>query len=482
MLELGNKYKFNLIAFLFCLFALIILFYQSEGVEGGLDSWQHFLKSKYAIKYPDLFLDQWNKPVFTAATFIVCQAGIDALVVFNIFCLVFAGLLLSISIQKLGFKNSWVIIPFMVFTPILFVNSISGNTEALNIFMIALFVFLWINGNLKWAVTLAGFLPFVRTEGFVICGAILLLILYEKQYRIIPFLIVGSVAMNILGFIITGHVFWIITENPYWKHEMNGTFDPGSGSFSHFFELARPMFGLPLLILLAVASVFTIKNLISRTQVLPIFLFSFAGLLLYFMAHVVIYYYGILGSHGLTRPMAVLAPFIALLCFYGLDAIIKSFSHQIRIAIVSTVALIVIYVAYRETGYPKPYKLNSIAIPFDKTQINFEKAGNWLIENNLIDRCIIQQSPYFNARFGKDPFDVNESYWIWSIDQENDWSKPGSIVIWDGFSAKREGNMKLDWLLNNSEFRKLHFIEGFERPAEDPGMYDVYIFEKITKP
>jgi len=444
-----------------------------------MDSWMHFLNSKYAFKHPELFLDQWNKPVFTVITAPICQLGIEALELFNILCVALAALLVSLALRHAGYRNSWLLIPFMIFTPVALLNTISGLTEPLAILMVSAFIYLWTISKRIAAVILAGFLPFIRTEGFVIGGAIVFLILSSRDYKLLLWLFVGSVMMNFLGFIITGHPFWIITDNPYVNHELNGSFDPGSGSLLHFFHQARTMFGLPLLILGILSTLLPIWLRYKQIPIPQLLSFALLGFWLYFWAHTLIYFFGILGSHGLTRPMALLSPFLGLMSFFVFDYFTTSLGHQFRIAIAAFLAAWVILTAYFETNFPMPYGIHSTAIPFDASQENFIKAGNWLKEQNLLNRRVVHQSPFFNVHFNKDPYDMKDGYWIWSIDKKADWTNDGTIVIWDGFSAKREGGMPLEWLKNNPAYKQLHFIDGPNTIADDPDRFDVYIFEKV---
>jgi hypothetical protein len=458
---------------------MLMIFFQSNGLEGGMDSWMHFLNSKYAFKHPELFLDQWNKPVFTVITAPICQLGIQALEIFNIVCVALAGLLLSLTLRHLNYRNSWAVIPFLVFTPISFLNTVSGLTEPLAILMVALFVYLWFISKRIAATILAGFLPFIRTEGFVIGGAVLFLILHSKDFKLILWLFVGSIMMNFLGFIITGHPFWIITDNPYINHEVNGSFDPGSGSLFHFFHHARTMFGLPLLILAILSTLLPFWLKYKKHLIPSILSFALLGFWLYFWAHSLIYYFGILGSHGLTRPMALLAPFLALMAFVTFDYILSNAGHRIRIVSSALLVIWVTITAYFENNFPMPYGIRSVAIQQDRSQENFIKAGIWLQKNNLISRRIVHQSPFFNVYINKDPYDLNDGYWIWSIDKNADWTKDGTIIVWDGYSAKREGGMPLEWLQYNPAYKLLHVIDGEKSVADDPDRFDIYIFEKV---
>lgn len=476
----SNSLKFSFLAFFVSLSLLLILFYQSDGLEGGMDSWMHFLNSKYAFKHPELFLDQWNKPVFTLITAPVCQLGIHALEIFNILCVAMAGLLLSLALRHAGFRNSWLLIPLLVFTPVCFLNTISGLTEPLAILMVAMFIYLWVISKRIAAVILAGFLPFIRTEGFVIAGAIVYLIVLSKDYKLFLWLFVGSIMMNFLGFIITGHPFWIITDNPYVNHELNGSFDPGSGSLDHFFVHSRKMFGLPLLILGILSTLLPVWLKLKKQSVHYLLTFSLIGFWMYFWAHTLIYYFGILGSHGLTRPMALLAPFLAVMTFLAFDFLFVKYGHLTRLIASGILAILVGVTAYFENYFPMPYGIKSTAIPADYTQKNFVQAGLWLEKNGLLSRRIVHQSPFFNVKFNKDPYDLNDGYWIWSIDKNADWSTPGTIVVWDGFSAKREGGMPLEWLKSNPSYRLLHFIDGHLVDTTEPEKFDVWIFEKTN--
>ena len=472
------------LAFIAVFTLLFFVFLQSQGVEGGLDSWNHFLISKCAFLHPDLLLDQWNKPVFTFITVLICQLGFDALIIFNIFCVAISGLLLSLALKSKGYKNTWILSPLTAFTPILLQNTISGLTEPLNVFFLSMVFYFWCKDQLKYAVIMASFLPFVRTEGFVICGAVFLLLLIKKDYKLILWLISGSVVMNFVGFAITGKPFWIITENPYWKHETEGTFEAGSGSFFHYMIQGRAIFGLPLEIAFIVSNLFIAYFLIFKRKIQDIVLLSILVFWFYFLAHTTIYFFGILGSHGLTRVMAVVAPALAILAYFAINEcfILFKLPTKLQVISISIFTFLVIWTAYHESDYAKPHRFKEATVKPDKTQENFIKAGEWLIENKLMDRPIIHQSPYFDVKFNKDPYNIKSSYRVWSIDQKSDWAAKGVIVIWDGFSAVREGNMKLNWLTENSNYKLLHTIDGFEKPAYDSTMYKICIFEKSNKP
>lgn len=476
------KNKLIFFSFIICFLLFAFAYFQSQSLEGGQDTWHHYLISKYAIKYPHLLIDQWNKPVFTWCTILFCNFGLWAMVWFNIFCVLFSGVLIALCLKKENITFEWLAIPFLCFCPVVFGNTISCLTEPLNILMLSMIIYLWQIQHKKTAIALASFLPYLRTEGFIICGAIFLFLNLKKEFRLLLWLLLGSIILNFVGFAITGHLFWIITENPYLKAELESTFDPGKGSLLHYIHAARQMFGLPLLLLFIIGNLLFIYEFI-KSKKHTLVLLSFLVFWSYFAAHTMIYYLGILGSHGLTRVMAVIAPCMVVVSIYTLSFIVKILNIEnkyFKMGLPIVIACVVIWVGYKETGYAKPHRIKEPTVKIDKLNNNIEKAGNWLIENNLMQRTIIHQSPYFNVKFNKDEYDVKSSYYIWSINKESDWAEKGVIVVWEPYYCTREGNMPLEWLLNNANYKLLKLIEGKDENGKLDKQLDIYIFEKIN--
>lgn len=472
-MKFGDKLSF--ITLLFCVTLYCFLFYQSEGIEGGQDSWNHYLISKYSIKYPDLLLDQWNKPVFTWITVFICQLGMDALIRFNLICLLVGSFLVSDILKKLNFQFSFIAIPLVLFSPIVLGNAISGLTEPLNLLILVIILHQWILKNEKTSIFLASFLPYLRTEGFVICAAFFIFILINKKYKLLLWLIIGSISMNIVGFIITDKPLWIITENPYLKFELNSTFDPGKGSLLHYINKSNIIFGLVLVVLFLLSHFIYFKNKWIKNDFMLLNMLVFWA---YFLAHTLIYFFGILGSHGLTRVMLVIVPSMVIVSFISINFFLNYIKNRnIKIALAIGILLIAIQTGYAINDYAKPYKIKKATVKPEKANTNFIIAGEWLKSNHLMERRIVHQAPFFNVNFNRDPYDVNSTYYTWSIDKSNDWTTIGTIVIWDGFYAIREGGLPLDWLKSNTNYRQIHYIKG--KDDNNPEMFDLYIFEKV---
>jgi hypothetical protein len=110
--------------------------------EGGADNYAHFNISRWAFRYPHLFLDHWGKPVFTILTAPFAQFGMTGVRIFN----VVAGLLTAWFCYRLAvelkLKYAWFAAVVAVFTPIYFVMMFTGMTEVLfSLFWLFLYIF-----------------------------------------------------------------------------------------------------------------------------------------------------------------------------------------------------------------------------------------------------------------------------------------------------------------------------------------------------
>ncbi|MFM7619728.1 MAG: hypothetical protein ACKO5Y_07805, partial [Bacteroidota bacterium] len=78
-----NQHK-TVLVFSLAACSYVLLFLFADGVAGGGDTYTHFFMSKYAGNHPELFLNQWGKPVFTTFFFPIAQLGFKAVLGFNL--------------------------------------------------------------------------------------------------------------------------------------------------------------------------------------------------------------------------------------------------------------------------------------------------------------------------------------------------------------------------------------------------------------
>ncbi|MFM7728801.1 MAG: hypothetical protein ACKO7B_19030, partial [Flavobacteriales bacterium] len=192
-----------------------------------------------------LLMDQWGKPVFTILFSPIAQFGFKAVVLANI-ALIFLGAYWALCIARdLQLKRPWLVALLTLWLPVVAGNGISSLTEMICSLFLILFIRLALKERFVLAGIIVGFMPFARSEGFVIVALILLFYAFTGRWKYMPWLLMGSLFFNTLGYIITDKALWIFQSNPY----VNTTFDMyGHGTFYHFFLYAVPLFGFTYLL------------------------------------------------------------------------------------------------------------------------------------------------------------------------------------------------------------------------------------------
>jgi len=458
----------------FCLY--LVNLFVSPGFNGGADSITHYQISKYSWIHHYLLMDQWGKPVFTILFSPIAQFGFTAVNILNIL-LIFWGAWLSYLIGKnLSMKKAhW--LPFIVlFMPIVAGNSISGLTEPICAMFLVLF--LYYATQQKWTLgsIIVGFMPFARSEGFVILTLIIVFFGFTKRWKYIPFLLIGTLIFNSLGFWMTGKALWIFDNNPYIN---TGIKVYGSGSFFHFFELAVPIFGISFLpLLLATFLKFPRFQSVLKSHTWNLenqiwfwlITGSFWG---YFMAHTVLWWQGMWASLGLIRVMMVIAVPAALLAVQGWEWLDNKWPLVMKRSRYGFLTLIIL-----GPFVLRLFQLQEIQIyaPLGvEEQVN-KKLHSALIERyNMSEHKTFTAHPYLNLLLDLDPFDTSMN------DRLHQWrtAKKGDLVVWDGHFGPNEEQVFQTELDQDSTFTLSMVIEPDEPfYTLNNLLYTIRVYEK----
>jgi hypothetical protein len=200
---------------LFFLFFFFSISFFSEGTYDVGDGIRHYLVSRYSWFHHDLLMYSWGKPFFTLISSVFSQFGLIGMNIFNILCGVGSAFLTYKIAEKLKIKYAIFAIPFLLFTPIYFPTLNSGLTEPFFSFILIFSIYLFLNNFILWSCVVLSFLPFVRTEGFLILPLFFLILIIRKKYFITPFLGFGTLIYSIAGFFYYNDFFWVINQNPY---------------------------------------------------------------------------------------------------------------------------------------------------------------------------------------------------------------------------------------------------------------------------
>lgn len=457
---------------------------RSTGLEGGMDSYHHYVIARYSWEFPYLFLDYWGKPVYNLLASPFAQFGIPGVIALNIISLAGAALLAYGAAKRLGLK-SYALVAFALtlISPIFLDNVISSLTEPLTALLVMASIYALVSDRVVLGAVIAGFLPHARSEGFIILFAVFLfMLLTKKKWYHFLYLGVGSLIFNSIGWAITGQPFWIITENPYINFELSGENICGSGGILDYFHASPYTFGKPAAILMFISALIyglrSLKALPKWRNIDLKFGLIFTSFSLYFASHAAIWWLGKMGSCGYVRVMVVIAPLGAIMAAYSLFHMNKWLLSQWKwtgfIMPLASIALIAhaLFIPYHFYEYKYPLTITPEQEQYKKL---YEE---WYRYQDFDDRTKLYLYPYFSILADINPYDQKEHLELWRSSLQ--WTKKGDILIWDGHFGPNEGQLPLDTLMSKPEWKHIHSIIP-DPPMKTLNNYDfeVHVFEKI---
>lgn len=450
---------------------LFYLFTLSDGLSGGMDSYNHYLIARYSVAHPELFLHYWGKPVYNLIASPFTQVGLAGSVVLNILSLVGSSILVYLTAKQLQIRYAFMAFLFCLFSPIFLDNTISSLTEPLNALLLMSVVYLLSINRYKAAAVITGFLPYARSEGFILAGIIgLFLLIILKDWKLILLLLIGSLFFDILGWIIESKPLWIITENPYLKFELSGENVCGSGSILNYVRWGHVTFGAAVCLLIAASFYFSYR-LLSKHGLNMLSALLPATFISYFGIHSVIWAAGMMGSCGYIRVMVVIAPIAAILSAFALDQLTKrtpKVFNSILLTVLCTIAVIE-PIKYYNYKYP---------ISISDEQELYVELNEWLQNSEYKERTLVYMYPYLSMIADIDPWDRSEHEELWASSLP--FYKKGDILVWDGHFGPNEAGIPLEQLKSDPNYKLIQEFKPSNRVETLNGFaFEIYVFEKL---
>lgn len=455
------------------LFFVIFSVY-SKGNWGGADSYVHYRISRYAYKYPHLFLDLWGKPVFNILSSPFSRFGFTGIKIFNVIVALMTSWFVFDISGIFKWRARYMSVLMLLYAPIYFIIIPSALTEPLFGLVLVSAVWLFFKDRFIFSAIIISLIPFARNEGFVFFPLFLAAFILKKQYSAIPFIAFGFILFSFLGLPFYKDVFWIINQS-------GGGGDLGiygTGPLFHYVRYIDDIIGYPVLLFflagLLWSSIKLFKNCSNIGQKHYFYLLVVGGFLVYFSAHSVVRWLWEGRSLGLIRVIAGIVPLGALVAMRGMDEILSLLSHR-KFGTTAFLAISgIVIVSYPFFKYPVPIGLNG------EEQL-IRQSCEWLKEKNFDKRLIYFYDPLIPHYLDKDPFDSGEVHELID-DRENPQNgiPPGSVVVWDAHFGPNEGQLPLDRLLNNDSFTLLSRFTP-ENPFKTLNGYDYEIYVFLRK-
>lgn len=295
-----------LITFLFKYFSLgFILGYlsfvvlKSEVPIDESDGLQHFFTAQYAWNDGTFFLNHWGKPLFILFSSSFAQFGFKAYLFFNI--LVFFSTVLIVFSLFRKFKASplsYFIFPICCLLIPDYVEGICGGmTEPFFGFLMILTLYLAVNQKWILFAVVVSLLPFARSEGMLVVVMAGIFLLVIKEFKALPFLLLGFLLYSFTGKLLLNDWFWYFNNDPYPKNSPYG-----NGQWYHYLLAFKRHLGIINLLLLPFISYYLYRLFKKgEKKLFYIFLFFIAIYASIIAVHSYLWAYGLKGAMGLSR-------------------------------------------------------------------------------------------------------------------------------------------------------------------------------------
>lgn len=472
----SNKIEKHLLYLFFAVLALLQIYFllYNEKTYGGADNVTHFQIARYAFEYPQLFLDLWGKPVYSTLLAPFTLGGYKFAQVFN--------LLIALITLLFVFKLSRVLYPsgalftviLTAFAPVYFLLMLSCLTETLFSLVLILAVYFFAKNKFIVSAIILSFIPFVRSEGYILFPIFALAFLFKRSWFSIIFLATGTIFYSVIGYFVFGDFLWIANRFPY---QIDNSIY-GSGELFHFVKNSNFIFGVPFLVFIVLGLFYwgweVFRKFRLKEENTLLFLLIAGSWLAYFAAHSFVWWQG-KSSLGLIRVIGGVIPLAGLTATKGIQFFFETIKNRrIVYSLLTLFAIFQIYLLTVQTHLP--YK----ADPVDKL---IDKASEY-IKQNYPDTKIYYFNPEFVFHLGLDPYDPAKSVWgIGDRLQPSNTMDFGDILIWDAHFGPNEGRISYETVQNDPFLQKIKVFLPEEKITVLGGYeYEIHIYRKKEHP
>lgn len=440
------------------------------------DSINHYLFSRYAPQHPDNFFDSWAKPVFVLLTVLPSQAGFIGIKLFNCAVVALAAWQAYRVAAGLRVRWPWLAVLLVYCTPDYFRIQFSGLTEPLFSLLLVSGVAFTVRGRPVAAAVVLSFLPFVRSEGFLILAVWAVYLLLTRQWRVLPWLPFGYVLYSVTGAVVYHDLGWVFHRNAY---ETISHY--GAGRWGHFVQQLPGILGWVLLGLFWLGMLAGALNWLTARDAArpPAYrwaerLLVYGSVVVYLGAHTVFWALGLFASFGMTRVMDAVVPLMALIALQGLGLLTSLVPEPRRQLVVYVVAAAVLI--FPLTGARTGFRWRTDFSRPAEQQLLEDVAAQ--LKPQTAGRLLLWDHPYWGLALGLDPFDPRR-HQLLDTWREQQPVPAGTLLLWDNWFSPTEARVSYQQLRQDARLRLVR-EDSVLRDARKPekGHTRLAVFER----
>jgi hypothetical protein len=451
------------------------VFFSETGYNDG-DSVTHYFISRHAFEHPILFLHLWGKPFFTLISSLFAVWGFNGIQLFNVICGSISAWLVFRSCIRLRIPHPLAGAVFALWTPVFYYNLPTGLTEIFFALVLISSIYLVLCRKYVAACLLISFLPFCRSEGYLILPLFAVFLIFIRKYRLLPLLFAGIILYSVAGLVVYNDILWLIKQNPYTGEEKYG-----NGSLFHFVEHADKITGILLLgcfVFALYIGLFYINKKLKAGKIeekdLIEGLLVYGSFVIYFIAHSIFWWQGIFGSMGMTRVIAGVIPVFAIGSLRGLTFFTGMLESRYQYAGQMAIFLICVYVIIN------PVMLFGAQEHLDPRLKTVKEACEFLQKSKVKPGQVFYSHPFSVISMDIDPYEGKQSHELMWVPKNLITEIVGkhNYIVWDSQFGPVESTTPLELLQDSTRFE---FIRNFE-PSEEIRIFNGEKFEvKIFK-
>jgi hypothetical protein len=433
----------------------------THGTYDSGDSLQHYLFARYAFQHPLNFLDSWAKPLFTLLIAGPAQAGLVGVKLFQ--CAVVAGSAWCAYLiaRDLRLPAAALAVLFTYAAPDYFRIQFSGLTEPLFGLVLVGAVALAFRNRLGWSAALISWLPFVRSEGFILLGIWVVYLVLKRQWHCLPLLGLGYLVFSAVGALALGEPGWVFGRNPYATVSVYG-----HGSWGHFISNIPGLLGWVLATLFALGGIRMLRDCAKPARRQEVWFWAellliYGSTTVFIAAHTVFWALGLFNSFGLTRVLTVITPLAAVVALNGL-AMLSGLGSSERARQQIRIGAAVAVVAFLFTGLRSALRWQRDFGLVPEQQLAAQTV-DWLKRTYGPDSLppVAYLHPAVGAALGIDVFDkkLRPAMVLFPPQVPKRTSvisrlRPPAVVVWDDWFATTEGGIPRQRLQADPHFRQ----------------------------
>ncbi|MCB9168724.1 MAG: hypothetical protein H6594_00050 [Flavobacteriales bacterium] len=419
----------------------------SPGIPEMGDGVLHWMFARYAPQHPVLFLDGWAHPLFTLLAGPFSKLGLWGTGLLNALLAGCTVWVIISWVRRTVGPWSWLTPVLLFAAPAYFHDVLAGMTEILFGLATVIVLILLERRHYSAALMVASFTPLMRPEWVAFVPLVVVWSIFEGQWRRVPWVLAAIVPLLIMGAWTTSDPFFYFRQDTYLGRAMYG-----NGEALHFVLQAPQVLGLPLLVLGVVAMV-VLPFLVLRPSrerrrhsiILVVGLLPALGI---WTIHSFAWWYGGMGSLGLTRVLATSIPLLVLVSLHVLGSLSEFLPQTISVRI-GTMGVTVIVALWAQADLRGQV---DVPVPRSEEQEILDRLNGTYAEGPS-RHCTYYLHPYIPMVLGLDPWDTAASKQIYALDtvRASRSMRQGDRILWDGHFAAGEGRTPLDRLLDDED-------------------------------